>query len=135
MNQQEIIIALPESVIIQLATLSEKDRFAIQKCRGEHNRLGFAYQLMFAKVFNRFPNQVPLEIQPQILIFAVLQLGIKAEQINAYQKRQQTLSKHQQQIRIYLNLANFDKAAIAQVSNFLFIEAQRIGTAYCSRQA
>lgn len=126
MSQQEVVMALPESVIIQLATLSEQDRLIIQKCRGQHNRLGFAYQLMFAKVLNRFPNQVPLEIQPQILTFAVLQLGIKAEHVNAYQNRQQTVSEHQQQIRVYLNLANFDKVAIAQVSDFLLIEAQRI---------
>jgi hypothetical protein len=126
LSQQEIVTALPESVIIQLATLSAQDRLTLQKCRGQHNRLGFAYQLMFVKVFNRFPNQISLEIQPQILTFAVLQLGIKAELINTYQKRQQTVSAHQQQIRIYLNLASFDKAAITQVSEFLFIEAQRI---------
>lgn len=119
-------MALPESVIIQLATLSEQDRSMIQKCRGHHNRLGFAYQLMFIKIFNRFPRQVPLEIQPQILTFAVLQLGIKTELIRTYQKRQQTISDHQQQIRAYLNLASFDKNAMAQVSEFLFIEAQRI---------
>lgn len=51
----------------------------ISKCRGQHNRLGFAYQLMFVKVFNRFSNQILLEIQPQIITFATLQLGIKAE--------------------------------------------------------
>ncbi|KTD24651.1 DUF4158 domain-containing protein [Legionella maceachernii] len=126
MSQQEVILALPESIIVQLATLPQQDRLTIQRCRGQHNRLGFAYQLMFAKVFNRFPNQVPLEIQSQILTFAVLQLGIKTELIDAYQKRQQTISEHQQQIRIYLNLANFDKDTMAQVMDFLFIEAQRI---------
>ncbi|WP_341792643.1 MULTISPECIES: Tn3 family transposase [unclassified Rickettsia] len=125
MNNQEIVKALPESVVIQLATLSEQDRSVIQKCRGQHNRLGFAYQLMFVKVFNYFPNQALLEIQPQIITFAVLQLGIKTELINAYQKRQQTVSEHQQQIRDYLRLSSFDKSAIAQVSEFLFIEAQR----------
>lgn len=126
MSQQDVILALPESIIVQLATLSDLDRLTIQRCRGQHNRLGFAYQLMFAKVFNRFPNQVPLEIQAQVLTFAVLQLGIKTELIDAYQKRQQTLSEHQQQIRIYLNLTNFDKDAIVKVSDFLFIESQRI---------
>ena len=119
-------MTLPESVIIHLATLSAQDRAMVQKCRGRHNSLGFGYQLMFTKVFNRFPNQIPLEIQPQILTFAVLQLGIKTELIDAYQKRQQTLSEHQQQIRNYLRLASFDKIAIEQVSEFLFTEAQRI---------
>ena len=125
MINQEITAALPESVIIQLATLSKQDRLMIHKCRGQHNRLGFAYQLMFVKVFNRFSNQVPLEIQPQIITFASLQLDIKAEFINDYHKRQQTISEHQQQIRDYLNLSVFDKIAIERVNEFLFIEAQR----------
>lgn len=80
---------------------------------------------MFVKIFNYFPNQALVEIQPQIITFAVLQLGIKTELINAYQKRQQTVSEHQQQIRDYLRLSSFDKSAISQVSEFLFIEAQR----------
>lgn len=76
MNNQEIVKELPESVIIQLATLSEQDRGVIQKCRGQHNRLGFAYQLMFVKIFNYFPNQALVEIQPQIITFAGLQLVV-----------------------------------------------------------
>jgi len=123
---QEIQVTLPESVISQLATLSKQDNLIIQECRGQHNRLGFAYQLMFTKIFNRLPRQIPMEIHPQIITFAVLQLTIKAELITLYQKRQQTISEHQLQIRKYLELNNFDKAAIDQVSKFIFTEAQRI---------
>ncbi|MBS0287100.1 MAG: Tn3 family transposase [Proteobacteria bacterium] len=130
LTNQESAIVLPESVIIQLATLSEQDRCVIQNCRGPHNRLGFAYQLMFVKLFNRFPNQIPLEVQSQVLTFATLQLNINTEHINAYQKRQQTISDHQKQIRDYLGLVSFDRTAIEQVSEFLFIEAQR--TEYAS---
>lgn len=126
MINQEITTALPESVIIQLAALSKHNRLMISKCRGQHNKLGFAYQLMFVKVFNRFPSQIPLEVQPQILTFAALQLAIKIELINLYQNRQQTVSDHQLQIRDYLSLTNFDKTAIEQVNEFLFSEAQRI---------
>jgi len=125
LNYQKTV-TLPESVIIQFATLSEQDRDIVQKCRGQHNRLGFAYQLMFAKVLNRFPNQIPLEIQQQILTFSSLQLSINIEFINLYQKRRPTISEHQQQIRCYLSLKSFDEIATAQVSDFLFIEAQRI---------
>jgi hypothetical protein len=123
---QKNITALPESVIIQLSALSEHDIEIIRKCRGKHNRLGFAYQLMFVKIFNRFPNQVLLEIQTQILTFASLQLSINAELINAYQKRQPTISEHQQKIRNYLNLKSFDEVASVKVNDFLFMEAQRI---------
>ena len=126
MNSQSICITLPESIIIQLATLSEQDRRKIQKCRGNHNRLGFAYQLMFVKVFNHFPNQVQLEIQSQLLTFACLQFNYPHELFIIYQKRRQTIAEHQEQIRIYLQLAQFDKAAIDQINSFLFIEAQRV---------
>jgi len=126
LGYQKIITTLPESVIIQLATLAEQDREIIQKCRGQHNRLGFTYQLMFVRIFNRFPNQVPLDIQPQILTFASLQLGVNTELINAYQKRQPTISEHQQQIRLYFKLKHFDEFAVKLVNDFLFIEAQRI---------
>lgn len=125
MNTHEASMTLPESAIIQIATLSETDRQTIQKCRGQHNRLGFAYQLMFAKIFNRFPNQRPLEIQSQIVTFAVLQLTIEAEFITVYQKRQQTISEHQIQIRDYLKLTSFDKTVMKRVNQFVFQESQR----------
>ena len=125
MRNQEKIITLPESVIIQFATLSEQDKLIIQNCRGEHNRLGFAYQMMFVKVFNRFPNQVQLEIQSQILTYACLQLNSQADLISAYQKRRQTITEHQEQIRTYLQLSRFDKTAVEQINTFIFIESQR----------
>lgn len=124
LNTPQIDLTLPEAIIIQLATLLEKDRLEIQKCRGQHNRLGFTYQLMFVKIFNRFPNQFPLEIQNQVLTFASVQLTTEAVLIEAYQKRQQTISQHQIQIRSYLSLASFDKVSIRQVNKFIFEEAQ-----------
>jgi hypothetical protein len=30
------------------------------KCRRPHNRLGFAYQVAFVRLFDRFPQQQPL---------------------------------------------------------------------------
>lgn len=121
MNQQ----TLPESVIIQLATLTDSDRDLIQKCRRSHNRLGFSYQLMFVKVFNRFPSQEPLSIQQQILLFASMQVNISIDEIGIYQNRRQTISEHQEEIRIYLELFRFDQEAIDKVNHFLFEEAQR----------
>lgn len=126
LNNQGIAITLPESIVIQVGTLSEQDRLIIQKCRGEHNRLGFAYQLIFSKVFNQFPNQVQFEIQNQLLTFASLQLNSHAELIADYQKRRQTISEHQEQIRVYLQLAHFDKIAVEKLNTFLFDESQRI---------
>ena len=52
----------------------------------------------------RFPQQAPLEIDGEILRFAALQLGADAETIHAYERRQQTVSEHQQRIGEYLRL-------------------------------
>ena len=43
----------------------------VAKCRREHNRLGFAYQIGFARLFNRFPAQQPLEINNELLSFDI----------------------------------------------------------------
>ena len=48
----------------------------ISKRRGDPHRLGFAYQLGFVRVFQRFPVQQPLEIREELLSFVALQTGI-----------------------------------------------------------
>jgi hypothetical protein len=53
---------------------SAEDIARIMTCRGEHNRLGFAYQLAFVQSLNRFPAQDLLEIDEGVLTFASLQL-------------------------------------------------------------
>ena len=104
------------------AQLSLKDIDRILQCRGEHNRLGFAYQLTFVRALNRFPIQEPLEIEEDIIAFASIELGIAEGQIELYGKRRQTVSTHQEVIREYLGLRSFNSAA-AEVERFLFSEA------------
>ena len=43
----------------------------VAKCCRDHNRLGFAYQIGFARLFNRFPAQQPLEINNELLSFDI----------------------------------------------------------------
>ena len=57
---------IPESALLQGATLNEQDISVIQKCRGQSNRLGFCYQLVFVKVYNQFPKQTPFHSIPDI---------------------------------------------------------------------
>jgi len=38
-------------------------------CRGDHNRLGVAYQMAFLRLTGRFPSQQPLELLPDVLAF------------------------------------------------------------------
>jgi hypothetical protein len=48
--------------LVREATLTAADLAEVAKCRRDHNRLGFAYQIGFGRLFSRFPAQQPLEI-------------------------------------------------------------------------
>ena len=54
----------PAPRLVRDATFLEADRREIALRRGPHNRLGFAYQVAFVRVLDRF--QVPLEIDGEI---------------------------------------------------------------------
>ncbi len=58
------------------AALTEADLEEIRKCRRPHNRLGFAYQLSFVRLLNRFPSQQPFEVVEELAIFTSVQLGV-----------------------------------------------------------
>src|SRR5256885_792766 len=64
----------------------------VAQCRRDHNRLGFAYQIGFVRLFGRFPDQQPLEICDELLGFVALQLNIDTTRIEAYAARQPTVS-------------------------------------------
>jgi pyoverdine/dityrosine biosynthesis protein Dit1 len=107
-----------------LAKLTAKDLQEIERRRRDHNRLGFAYQLAFMRVYNRFPIQRPsFEIDHDLLLFVGLQLDVSAGQIDYYYTRQPTLSRHQEQIRLYLGLSRFGEETQNELEQFLFEEA------------
>ena len=64
--------------MVREASLTEADLAEVAKCRRDHNRLGFAYQVGFVRLFNRFPAQQPLEICDELLSFVAMQLNIDA---------------------------------------------------------
>ncbi len=101
---------------------SAEDIARIMTCRGEHNCLGFAYQLAFVRSLNRFPAQDPLEIDEDVLTFASVQLRMDIQDGWQYGGRQKTVSDHQDAIRDYLGLRSFNTAT-AEIEDFLFKEA------------
>jgi len=113
------------ALLTQLDNLSEEERQWIFQCRRDINQLGFCYQLIFVKVFNRFPRQEPLEIVEDILTFASFQLGISSERINEYQKRRPTLSEHQKRLIELLQMKKFENIDMLSFEEFLFQEALR----------
>ena len=48
--------------LVREASLTVADLAEVEKCRRNHNRLGFAYQAGFVRLFHRFPTQQPLEV-------------------------------------------------------------------------
>ena len=112
--------------LIEIGKLSREDFKKIRTYRGQHNRLGFAYQLVFVRVLNYFPKQKPLEIIEDILLFTALQLDTDKTHIAEYLKHQPHIARHQEHIRRYLSLKSFGIKASSDLSQFLFEEAQRI---------
>jgi hypothetical protein len=72
------------------ASLTEEDFVQLGKCRRPHNRLGFAYQVAFVRLFDRFPQQ-HLELLEELVCFSAAQLGLDAGLIELYRKRQPTI--------------------------------------------
>jgi TnpA family transposase len=105
------------------AALTEEDLGEIGKCRRSHNRLGFAYQVAFVRLFNRFPKQQPFEVTDELVSFSAAQLGVDAGLIEFYRKRQQTISEHQQTITGYFGLRHFGDAEAARLEKFVFEES------------
>ena len=112
--------------LVYEASLTKQDAEALAQCRGDYNRLGFAYQLGFVRLHNRFPTQQPLEINEELLGFTAMQLGIDGGSINDYGARQPTVSDHQARIRDYLGLSNFGLVEMKALEQFIFEEACRL---------
>jgi Domain of unknown function (DUF4158) len=98
----------------------------VAKCRRDHNRLGFAYQIGFARLFNRFPAQQPLEINDELLSFVAVQMNIDSERISDYASWQHTVSEHQARIQRYLGLRPFDLDESNALERFTFEESCRL---------
>ena len=116
----------PRGQLIRHGLLTPQDLGKVAACRGDHNRLGFGYQIGFVRLFNRFPAQSPFEIYEDLVKFTAMQLHIDAERIEEYAARQPTVSKHQAQIREYLRLRSFGPDAVKALEEFVFEESYRL---------
>ena len=113
--------------LLSQGQLDPDDLQLINQRRRSPNRLGFAYQLAFVRLYNRFPVQSPaFEVDEELLTFVSIQLGLDANLIQAYTSRQPTLSEHQEQIREYGLLVRFEDSGEERLQIFIFEEACRL---------
>jgi TnpA family transposase len=112
--------------MVRDASLTEVDLAEVAKCRRDHNRLGFAYQVGFVRLFHRFPAQQPLEVCDELLNFVALQLGIAEARIADYAPWQHTASEHQGRIREYLGLTVYGPREAEVLERFVFEESCRL---------
>src|SRR3954463_10243556 len=112
--------------MIREASLTEADLAQIAQCRRDHNRLGFAYQIGFVRLFSRFPDQQPLEICDELLGFVAMQLNADVTSLDGYAARQHTVSDHQTRIRDHLNLVVSEHEQAEALERFVFEESCRL---------
>jgi len=112
--------------IVRGGKFSARDVNEIKQRRRAYNRLGYAYQLAFVRLANRFPAQQPLEIDGELLTYVSMQLSIPDDAIARYQNRQQTIAEHRTSILVYLGWRRFGEPETAGLAAFLFEEASRL---------
>ena len=81
------------SQLIRDSALTKTDLLEIATCRGEPQRLGFAYQLGFVQVFQRFPVQQPLEICEELQSFIALQRLVACPAKNRFYRANRDLGR------------------------------------------
>lgn len=112
--------------LTQVARLSEADIKKVKEYRGEQNKLGFAYQLCYVKLFNRLPTQSPFEPVEELMIFVAVQLGILKELLADYAAQRSTFFRHQEDLCRYLGLKKFDQQEEVTLKSYLFHQALQI---------
>src|SRR5579875_2022522 len=112
--------------LTQIARLSSADIKKLGEYRGIENKLGFAYQLCYVKLFNRFPIQSSFEMIEELATFVAVQLDLPREQLTVYASQKSTFFRHQEDIRSYLRLTKFTQEAEELLKKFLFQQSQQI---------
>jgi TnpA family transposase len=117
---------ISQQSLIEYGTLSVRDLDQVNKCRGVYNRLGFAYQLIFIKLFHSLPQAKPFEVVEKVLLYAVFQLEIDIAEIKIYGNNRTKISDHQQEITKYLDLKLYNITTQTQLKQFIFNESLRL---------
>src|SRR5215469_2058994 len=118
-QREELMAFATEEVdLIRHYTFSTHDLAVIRRCRGDHNRLGFAVQLCYL----RFPGRLIAlgEIPyPPILGMAAAQLKVPTGACNFYAEREETRREHLLELQKHFGFQTFTRAHYRQFASEL----------------
>lgn len=114
------LLALPtdEADLIRYWTLDQTDLAAIDRRRGDHNRLGFALQLCTLRYPGRLLRPGEAILAPA-LRFIAEQIGIAHEVFTAYSARTQTRYQHLDAIRVTYGFGHLTPACREEIGAWL----------------
>ena len=108
--------------LVRHFTLSPDDFVAILRCRGDHNRLGYALMLCYL----RYPGRALRagERPPAALLaFVAEQIGVLADSIGEYLATKRNCWRHAIECQGQLGLRPFGKKAAAELTGCLSPQA------------
>jgi len=94
--------------LLEFGTFSADDLQFFRKFRGEANKLGVAYQLVYIRLLNIVPRQAPFNVINEILVYTALQLSVSKALINTYSNNRKKIRIHQNKILEYIGFRIFD---------------------------
>jgi hypothetical protein len=108
--------------LVRYYTLSDADVAMIRRCRGDHNRLGYALMLCYL----RYPGR-PLrttERPPAALVsFVAEQIDVPSEGIDGYLASEQNRRRHAAELQDRLRLRPFGTRPAAELTIWLLPQA------------
>src|SRR6516225_9393506 len=114
--------------LVRHCTLSEADIAMIRRCRGDHNRLGYALMLCYL----RYPGR-PLRINERppapLISFVAEQIDVRPESIDDYLISGQNRRRHAAELQDRLRLRPFGKHPAGELASSLLphaIECDRL---------
>jgi hypothetical protein len=108
--------------LVRHFTLSEVDLGVIRRCRGDHNRLGYALMLCYL----RHPGRALRSGErppPALLAFVAEQIGILPDAVDEYLAAERNRQRHAVECQEQLGLRPFGKRAAAELASALLPQA------------
>ena len=115
--------------LVRHYTLSDTDLAAIQRCRGDHNRLGHALMLCYLRYPGR-PLRAGEKPQGSLLAFIADQIDVLPESVDEYLLAERSRRSHAAELQNRLQLRPFGTRPAAELTAWLLphaIEDERLG--------